>query len=169
MKFSPNNIAIKSSQVLCFGHLIIPYCLQEDVAPRGSSATGSLLVYSEVSVETLQVYTNRMILQVSFNLTMSWNESRATYINLKKDSSLNILVPTNLTLWMPSVSFANTEDNDGTTVDHLTSIHVVDRKQSHLKDLSVAEHGEIMLILKFLISLLVVNIDQGIAQSYRSI
>lgn len=95
-----------------------------------------------MNIETLRILTNDMLLEVSFNLTFSWLESRATYTNLKKDSSLNVIPKSNQTLWNPSVSFTNTEDNKGTVHDILSSTFVVYSKPSHLEDLSVPEDGE---------------------------
>ena len=75
-----------------------------------------------------------MLLQVSFNLSLSWVEMRATYLNLKIDSSLNILDISRKQLWSPSVAFINTENAAGSQMDRQTSSFVLRQEESLTKD-----------------------------------
>lgn len=70
---------------LYFSNRFIP-TLQSAVAPRPEGAdSGPLIIRAEVTIENFQVDTPNMLLVVGFNLSLSWMESRAIYINLHSD------------------------------------------------------------------------------------
>ena len=56
--------------------------------------------------------------KVKFKLTMTWEDSRLNYINLKKDSYMNIVSQKQgHKIWLPrAVMFLNTEHLDQTKV-----------------------------------------------------
>ena len=63
--------------------------------------------------------------QVQFILLMKWFETRLRFKNLKKDVSLNNFLPTEIeNVWVPELTFANTEERPSTVVDQKTSIAV---------------------------------------------
>lgn len=56
------------------------------MAPRpGNDEPGPLKIKAEVTIENFQVDTPNMLLMVGFNLSLSWMETRAIYINLHTD------------------------------------------------------------------------------------
>lgn len=53
------------------------------------------------------------LFSVKFKLTMSWIDLRLTFLNLKEDSSMNIVGPTQAAeIWYPIVVFINTRKMD---------------------------------------------------------
>ena len=62
---------------------------------------------------------------MQFILLMKWFETRLKFKNLKKDVSLNNFLPTEIeNVWVPELTFANTEERPSTVVDKKTSIAV---------------------------------------------
>ncbi|XP_047737967.1 uncharacterized protein LOC125178389 [Hyalella azteca] len=106
-------------------HLTHDY--QTSVAPRDSN--GKLRVEALIKLETLSINTRAMLLDTTFNLTLTWYDSRVTFFNLKHDRSLNTL-PTNGTLWGPDVAFVNTLNHAGTISDDRTNMFVHREKKS---------------------------------------
>lgn len=99
-----------------------------------------------MSLETLQVNTRLMLIDTTFNLTVTWHDSRVTFFNLKPSSSLNT-IPTNGTLWNPDIAFVNTLDHASTKTDEKTDMYVERHLKSVEKDLSIAKEGECVFIL----------------------
>ena len=63
--------------------------------------------------------------QVQFILTLKWFETRLRFKNLKEDISLNSFLPSEVeNVWVPELTFANTEEKPATVVDEKTSISV---------------------------------------------
>lgn len=64
---------------------------QTSVAPRptsiggkgGGGPDGMLQILANVSLENLRVDTSEMLLETSFNLSLTWHETRAVYVILK--------------------------------------------------------------------------------------
>ena len=53
------------------------------------------------------------LFSVKFKLTMSWIDLRLTFLNLKEDSSMNIVGPRQAAeIWYPIVVFINTRKMD---------------------------------------------------------
>ena len=53
------------------------------------------------------------LFSVKFKLTMSWIDPRLTFLNLKEDTSMNIVGPTqSAEIWYPIVVFINTRKMD---------------------------------------------------------
>lgn len=63
--------------------------------------------------------------QVQFVLTMKWFETRLRFKNLKEDISLNSFLPSEVkNVWVPELTFSNTEEKPTTIVDERASISV---------------------------------------------
>ena len=53
------------------------------------------------------------LFSVKFKLTMSWIDPRLTFLNLKEDTSMNIVAPAEAAkIWYPVVVFINTRKMD---------------------------------------------------------
>ena len=53
------------------------------------------------------------LFSVKFKLSMSWIDPRLTFLNLKEDTSMNIVAPIEATkIWYPVVVFINTRKMD---------------------------------------------------------
>ena len=53
------------------------------------------------------------LFSVKFELTMSWIDPRLTFLNLKKDTTMNIVSPVEAEkMWYPVVVFVNTRKMD---------------------------------------------------------
>ena len=73
----------------------------------------SLLDISEVSE----------IIKIKYQLTMTWQDKRLIYLNLKKDSFLNVVAQKEaLSIWTPSIVFENTQNMDESRVRERTHI-----------------------------------------------
>ena len=56
---------------------------------------------------------------------MKWLETRLRFKNLKKDISLNNFLPSEIEkIWVPELTFANTEERPSTIVDKKTTMAV---------------------------------------------
>ena len=54
-------------------------------------------------------------IEIQFEITMEWRENRATYLNLKLNSSLNALNQKDIEkLWLPEVIYENTDQKEST-------------------------------------------------------
>ena len=63
--------------------------------------------------------------QVQFVLTLKWLETRLQFKNLKDDFSLNNFLPSEVEkVWVPELTFSNTEEKPTTIVDERASISV---------------------------------------------
>ena len=119
--------------------------LQTSISPRGSGNSSSLLIGTEVGLETITIDANAMTLDVSFNLTVTWNESRVNFANLKKDSTLNVIPASNASLWVPSIAFTNTANNAFTKVDDQTLMYVKYVQPNNDVDDSASEFGNLVI------------------------
>ena len=65
------------------------------------------------------------LFSVKFKLTMRWIDPRLTFLNLKKDSSMNIIAPVEAAkIWYPVVVFINTRKMDLSMVSALSRLEV---------------------------------------------
>ena len=63
--------------------------------------------------------------QVQFVLTLKWFETRLQFKNLKDDFSLNNFLPSEVEkVWVPELTFSNTEEKPTTILDERASISV---------------------------------------------
>ena len=69
-------------------------------------------------------------IDIKFSVELEWNETRATYHNLKKKMSQNIVdtSKSSLMLWTPKLIFENNKDNDDTRSEFKTSRMMINRK-----------------------------------------
>ena len=57
------------------------------------------------------------IFRVKYQLNMVWQDKRLTYMNLKKDSFLNVVAHVEaITIWVPVIVFKNTQNMDESKV-----------------------------------------------------
>ena len=94
-----------------------------------------------LTIESLDVNTEDMKFGASFNLSCKWFENRATYVNLKNQTSLNYLEGVNNTVWSPTISFSNSIDHSTTIDDEHTRAYVIKMMKHYEKDQSVPESG----------------------------
>ena len=120
----------------------------QNLPPRDVSETGSALTLAvNLSINFLSVDTLQMTLISSYILQITWYDSRLKFVNLKDQSSLNVLSKSKLAdIWIPSVSFVNTENGDSTVVDPKTSLHVSRLANSTSRDLSLPAESKLRLI-----------------------
>ena len=54
-------------------------------------------------------------IEIQFQITLEWKETRATYHNLKADDSLNALTQNEIDeIWLPKVIYENTDQKETT-------------------------------------------------------
>ncbi|XP_068236921.1 uncharacterized protein [Palaemon carinicauda] len=103
-----------------------PEGYQSHLPPRSTQqANAALPVTLSAIVENLFVKTMDTAIEVSFELELTWKDSRLQYLDLKVNSTLNIL-PLDVvkTLWTPQVTFVNTIGNHHTHVDEYTTLTI---------------------------------------------
>ena len=131
----------------CFDHsdeyncklVRFPIGYQSDVPPR---TIGSLLIATDVTIDSVKVDTMSMIMKVSFRLNMDWFDNRLQYINVKDKTSLN-KIPTAIVkkVWAPTVSFVNTEEGHSTVTDSEALMLIYKQSNSSFSDSSSPEEG----------------------------
>ena len=53
--------------------------------------------------------------EIQFSIALRWIENRATYLNLKRDWSVNALTLSDIkSLWLPKVIYENTDQKEST-------------------------------------------------------
>jgi hypothetical protein len=79
---------------------------------------------------------------VDFFLSLRWYDTRIDFRDLNNVSSLNALGQNHMSsLWTPSLSFINALGPYQTTVDALTSGHLIREHESLSEDYSLANEG----------------------------
>ena len=88
-----------------------------DSAKR-SKLGGKSTVTLNVDLWSINIKEKKEMFKVKFKLTMTWEDSRLNYINLKKDSYMNIVSQKQgHKIWLPPhIMFLNTEHLDQTRV-----------------------------------------------------
>ncbi|XP_066973211.1 uncharacterized protein [Macrobrachium rosenbergii] len=133
-----------SDEALC--HLVLkPDDYQEQLPPRSTqNSSDSLLIILLVSIETLSVDTLAMTMEVSYELMLTWEDSRLQYLNLKVSNTLNILEDEAMSsLWTPEVSFINTNDNHHTRVDADATMMIDRRAETRTRDEAAPEEVDV--------------------------
>ncbi|KAK7065522.1 hypothetical protein SK128_006704 [Halocaridina rubra] len=107
-----------SDEVDC-NTVAFPEDYQYYLPPRISREEGiNLLIKLNIIVEFLSLKTMDMQLEAVFVMSLTWEDSRLHYQNLKESNTLNILSnDTVKRLWIPTVSFVNTNGNHRTLAD----------------------------------------------------
>ena len=95
-------------------------------------------------ISILDIAERHSMFQVQFFLHLTWHDSRLQFHDLKQDPGLNSLSrEEKLQIWIPVISFVNTEDRPSTLVDEDTSITVAKQGNFSLAHLSEVEHHQI--------------------------
>ncbi|KAF2361463.1 Low-density lipoprotein (LDL) receptor class A repeat [Trinorchestia longiramus] len=103
-----------------------------------------LPVTLSINIETMRVDSTDMYVHASYTLSLSWRDSRLTYVNIKKNSSLNQLrYNTMVELWHPSVGYVNTDGNQRSVVDE-EAVLLIKRESEHVHGDNAAP-GEVSL------------------------
>ncbi|XP_047736394.1 glycine receptor subunit alpha-2 [Hyalella azteca] len=88
-----------------------------NLPPRPLS-NSPLPISINVSIDTMDINTETMMLSSSYNLRMTWYDNRLSYNNLKQLTRLNTLSKTQVDeLWKPLIGFINTDDIQQSAVD----------------------------------------------------
>ena len=117
----------------------LPQGYQSDVPPR---TLGSLMITSNVTIDSVKVDTLSMIMKVSFKLNMAWVDNRLQYINVKEKTSLNkVKFHIVREVWSPIVSFVNTEEGHRTIIDSEAQMVIYKQSNSSYSDSSTPEEG----------------------------
>ncbi|MPC26187.1 Glutamate-gated chloride channel [Portunus trituberculatus] len=105
---------------------------QKHLPPRSvDSEEAALSIVLTVIVESLAVKTIDSVMEVSYQLMLTWRDNRLLYQDLKVDSTLNVLpVVTVKRLWTPQVEFINTIKSEHTLMDGDTLMRVDRRATS---------------------------------------
>ena len=83
-------------------------------------------------------------IDIKFSTELEWNETRATYYNLKMNRSLNTLETSDISLWIPKLIYRNNKDNDDTRSGLIKSNIMIVRKGSYTRsDLDTLDEIEI--------------------------
>ena len=87
----------------------------------------------EISISLLKIVSMEEVqhkIDLQFEITLEWKENRATYHNLKDETSLNALTDAEITtLWLPYVIYANTDMKDAVKLmDDLDTTIVVTKE-----------------------------------------
>ena len=105
----------------------------------------------DVSINLLKVVSieeERHSIELQFEITLKWKESRATYQNLKRKRSLNALNEEDVErLWLPLVVYTNTDQQETTRLgmdwEWSTSVSVLREGNFTRSDLTVLDEIEI--------------------------
>lgn len=112
---------------------------QVDVAPR--EKYGPIRVRAIIQLQTLTIDTRSMQIDTTFNLTLSWYDSRIMLYNLKEKITSNH-VHGNETVWNPRVGFSNTLDHATTVTDDKMSLFAKQQKTDSSVDNDVPEESK---------------------------
>ncbi|KAK8375461.1 hypothetical protein O3P69_008356 [Scylla paramamosain] len=109
-----------------------PEGYQKHLPPRSvDSEEAALSIVLTVIVESLAVKTIDMVMEVSYQLMLTWRDNRLLYQDLKVDSTLNVLPGDTMErLWTPEVDFINTIKSEHTLMDGDSLIRVDRRATS---------------------------------------
>ena len=107
----------------------------------------------DVSINLLKVTSveeERNSIELQFEITLKWKESRATYQNLKGKRSLNALNEEDVErLWLPLVVYTNTDQQETTRLgmdwEWSTSVSVLREGNFARSDLTVLDEIDIFI------------------------
>ncbi|XP_071522701.1 uncharacterized protein [Panulirus ornatus] len=93
--------------------VVIPPGYRPTLPPPSPTYTQPLPIRFSVNLVAFpSILTNDLTFVTRLQLLLAWKDSRLRYLNLKKDSSLNLLSPnTVLSIWTPRVFFKNAHGN----------------------------------------------------------
>ena len=86
----------------------------------------------------------QQILQLKFNLRMSWVDSRLEFYNIKQKETMNILSMDEMEkIWLPIIIFHNTESGQRTINDEQSLVTISRLKDGVISDSTVSEDIDI--------------------------
>ncbi|KAG7176563.1 Neuronal pentraxin-2-like 1 [Homarus americanus] len=93
--------------------VVLPRGYRSSLPPPPPSPRKPLPIRFSINLVTFpSIVTVDLAFATTFQLRLSWRDSRLKYLNLKKDSSLNLLAQeASLSIWTPQVFFKNAHDN----------------------------------------------------------
>ncbi|XP_066980309.1 uncharacterized protein [Macrobrachium rosenbergii] len=99
--------------------LSIPAGYMANIPPPPITRNEPLHILVEINIMSFpSIKTEALAFQTSLQLKLRWKDTRLTYLNLKNDSSLNVLTESAVSqVWKPSVFFSNAQDNLYTNVN----------------------------------------------------
>ncbi|KAK3887647.1 hypothetical protein Pcinc_008254 [Petrolisthes cinctipes] len=104
-----------------------PNDYRKDLVPRVSHKNNnkSLPVALNITIESINIDTTRMMMFVSYSLKMTWYDYRLMFLNLKLDDNLNVLsFEEMMSLWTPLVGFMNTKSSKLSVMDKETVLYL---------------------------------------------
>lgn len=106
-----------------------PQEYQKHLSPRPPGAAfDNLRLILDIAIETIDIETFGMIMQLSYEMEVSWFDDRLKYLNIKPEKDLNKLPMKNvLQIWIPIVQFLNTIGIHHTIVDEEATMLVKQR------------------------------------------
>lgn len=109
----------------CF-NVRLPPEYQKLMPPRPSMlGVTTLPVELNIVLTTIVVDTMSMKMLVSYELSMSWFDSRINFLNIKNQTLLNIVQFAEMkNIWTPTIDFINTEDSHSTIVDEKATLFI---------------------------------------------
>ncbi|KAK8744854.1 hypothetical protein OTU49_000653 [Cherax quadricarinatus] len=114
----------KSDESGC--HLVkFPPVYRPDLPPEinNNNFSQPLPIALYINIESADVDTSSMHMHVNFNVSMTWQESRLSFLNLNEDYTLNrVPYETMQRVWVPVIDFTNTKGNHITLTDHQTTM-----------------------------------------------
>ena len=83
-------------------------------------------------------------IDIKFNIELEWNETRATFHNLKKNMTQNTLETSNAIPWIPKLIYKNNKNNDDTRSELRNSNLMISRRGNFIRSgLEVVDEIEI--------------------------
>ena len=136
-----NDCRDKSDEANC-ERVRIEQTYQKFIVPPPKQQLDNTEVIIGVTLETLMdINEVDGVFKAQFYLTMIWFESRAQFKNLKVDMNLNNFLPSeNSQIWVPELTFENTEEKPATVVNDKTEIKVERRGHFKLSEKSENEN-----------------------------
>ena len=100
---------------------------------------------STVFQTVIDIKEQNHIIELKFDITLEWYESRAKYHNLKTNTALNVLKTDEVkNIWIPYVIFQNTDANEAITIEDVDSTFYVTREGRFVRDsLSSVDEAEV--------------------------
>ena len=110
--------------------------------PPVNSMSSKVNVNTTVKIKTIQEINEiESAFQVQFWLKMSWMDKRLTFFNLKEQQTSNSLTEAEKgQIWVPVLTFLNTEKQDSTILDEKTKIQIARRGSYIQSSLTEAEN-----------------------------
>ena len=103
----------------------------------------------DISIRLLKIVSMEEVqhkIEFQFEIILEWKENRATYLNLKKKTSLNALTDAEInTLWLPYVIYANTDMKEAVQLENGLKTTIVVNRQGNFTRSGPEDMDEIEL------------------------